>query len=400
MVKLILNGLFTLMLGIFLFIAGYWFGQSPYAPVTFFFPAGNTPDEVAKTFTPFWEVWQLVHTRYYDLPVDDVALTEGAIAGMLATLEDPYTRYLPPADEQAARESMAGEIEGIGVQVEFLDGDIVIVAPFEGSPAEASGLRAGDILREADGVDLTGMDLTEAARLVRGPAGTTVVLVVERNGERFTVEVERAVVKIPSVRGEMLEGNLAYVRLSNFGDRSPEEMKTTVERLLSNDPAGLILDLRGNPGGGLDAAVEIADLFLAEGIILTERYGNGNEHVYRADEEQLGGGLPIAILVDEGSASAAEVVAGAIRDNGRAILVGQTTFGKGTVQTWQPLSNEGGVRITIARWLTPQGTWVNEGGLVPDIEIALPEDGGEGEQLDTQLQAAMDYLTGRATVDP
>lgn len=400
MVKFILNGLFTLLLGIFLFIAGYWFGQSPYAPVTFFFPAGYTPDNVAETFSPFWEVWQLVHTRYYDLPVDDVALTEGAIAGMLATLEDPYTRYLPPADEQAARESMAGEIEGIGVQVEFRDGDIVIVAPFEGSPAEASGLQAGDILREADGVDLTGMDLTEAAQLVRGPAGTTVVLVVERGGEHFTVEVVRDVVRIPSVRGEMLEGNLAYVRLSNFGNRSTEEMAATIEELLGNNPAGLILDLRGNPGGALDTAVEIADLFLGEGIILTERYGSGDEHVFHADEEQLVGDLPMVILVDEGSASAAEVLAGAIRDHGRAILVGQTTFGKGTVQTWQPLSNEGGVRITIARWLTPQGTWVNGAGLAPDIEVALPDGDGEGEWVDTQLQAAMEHLTGRAAAHP
>lgn len=395
MANKVVSGFFIIIFGVVIFAGGYWFGQSPLAPVYLFYPETNSPDEVEDIFAPFWETWQLVHTRFYELPVDDVALTDGAINGMLEVLGDPYTRYLPPVDEQAAREQMAGEIQGIGVLVEFVDGDITIVSPFEGSPAEAAGLQAGDILRSADGVDLTGLDLTDAAGLVRGPAGTTVSLVVERDGETFSIDVVRDVISIPSVRGEMLEDNIAYVRLSRFGDQSAAEMSEVLQPLLAENPAGLILDLRGNPGGGLTTAVNVADLFLDEGTILVQRFGTGDERVFKSEDGGLAVNIPMVVLVDEGSASASEVLAGAIRDRERGILVGQTTFGKGTMQTWQALSNDGGVRITNARWLTPDGTWVNEEGLVPDLEVTLPEITAESDPdtfTDTQLDAAITYL--------
>lgn len=383
--------LFFTLLG---FSSGYLFAQSPWAPLPVFGPAATTPEEAQETFAPFWEVWRLVHTRYFDQPVDDELLAEGAIDGMLAVLDDPNTRYLSPEDEAAARQSMAGEIQGIGAEVEEVDGEITIVAPIEGSPAEAAGLRPGDILREADGQELTGLDVFTAAQLVRGPAGTTVRLLIQRGDELFEVEIERDVIEIASVRSEMLEEGVAYLRLSRFGDRTPQELEDALRSLMAEDPTGLILDLRRNPGGGLDTAVDVADQFLAEGIVLVERFGNGRENVFESSDSGLAEEVPLVVLIDEGSASAAEVLAGAIRDRERGALIGQTTFGKGTVQTWQQLSNGGGVRITIARWLTPDEVWVHGDGLEPDYVVPLPQTEDTEELEDTQLQAAIDYLLG------
>jgi carboxyl-terminal processing protease len=387
-----------LLLIVTTFAAGYYVGQSPWAPYAAFGPATATPDEAKESFTPFWEVWNLVHTRYYDLPVDDDLLTQGAIEGMLAALEDQHTRYLTPADETAAREAMSGEFQGIGAEVEAVDDTIVIVSPIEGSPAEAAGLQPGDILRAADGVDLTGMTVVEAARLVRGPKGTAVRLLIERDGEQFEVEIVRDVIELKSVSSEILEGNVAYVRLNRFGNQSAEELAEALASVMAANPVGLVLDLRRNPGGSLDTAVAVADQFLDEGIILREVFGGEREQLYESSDEGLAQDVPLVVLIDEGSASASEVLAGAIRDRERGILIGQTTFGKGTVQTWQGLSNGGGLRLTIARWLTPGETWVHEAGLDPDYFIPLPdvEEGAEFE--DTQLNAAVNYLLGETII--
>ena len=389
---------------VIIFAGAYWMGRTGWPLIQLGVATSTVPPEARETFAPFWEVWNLVNDRYYDQPVDPVALTEGAIQGMLDTLEDPNTRYLPPAAEESARQTMEGEIEGIGVLVESVDGEVTVVSPFEGSPADAAGLEPGDIIREADGVELTGINLSEAAELIRGPAGTTVHLVIERNGETFEVDVERDEIRIPSVRSEMLEENIAYVRLNRFSDPAPEELRTALEELMNQNPDGLILDLRNNPGGGLNTAVDVADQFLTDGPVLTERFGSGEERVLEASDEGLAQEIPMVVLINEGSASASEVVAGALRDRDRATLIGTTSFGKGTVQTWHALSNGGGVRITFARWLTPDGTWVTEGGLEPDVVVQMPEqppadaeepaEDAQPEAEDAQLQAAINFLTG------
>lgn len=376
---------------------GYWIGVTGWPLAQLGIATAAVPPAVRTTFAPFWETWNLVNERYYDQPLDPETLTAGAIEGMLGTLDDPHTRYLPPAAEEAARSSMEGEIQGIGVLVEVLDGNITVVSPFEGSPAEAAGIEPGDVLREADGVELTGMNLPEAAELIRGPADTTVHLVIERDGQLIEKDVRRDVIEIPSVRGEMLEENIAYVRLSRFGDRTATELRDTFEQLLAQGPRGLILDLRNNPGGSLTTAVDVADEFLPEGTILIERFGSGRERVYEASDEGLAEDIPMVVLINEGSASASEVLAGALRDRGRASLVGVTSFGKGTVQEWHGLSNGGGVRFTIARWLTPDGTWVHEQGLTPDKVVPQPEQAEGEESVDTQLEAAVNYLTTQMT---
>jgi carboxyl-terminal processing protease len=396
----IIKNSFLALIGVFLFAGGYFLGQSSYAPFVFFGPSNSTPDEAAVAFQPFWESWRLLHNEYYDQPLEDVTLVNGAIQGMLATLGDPNTRYLTPEQENAARNQMQGQLEGIGAEVtEADDGSIVIVSPYEGSPAEDAGLQSGDILREADGTPLTGMPVSEAASLVRGPAGTIVNLTIERDGETFQVEVTRGVIRVPSVRGEMLENNIAYARLSRFGDNSAEELHNLLTDLMAQNPDGLILDLRGNPGGGLDTVVEIADDFLSEGQVVTQEFGNESDKVFESTEEGVAEEVPLVILIDGGSASASEVLAGAIRDRERGTLIGTTSFGKGTVQTWWSLSNNGCLRITTARWLTPDGVWVHEEGLEPDFFVTLPDVETAEEFTDTQLEAAVDYLLGQPVIE-
>jgi carboxyl-terminal processing protease len=377
------------------FGGGFLFGQSPWAPVQVFTAIEvrqGTPDSVRATFEPFWEVWHLVNNRYFDQPVDNVALMEGAIEGMLAALDDDNTRYLSPRDETRARQDMGGEISGIGAEVEMRDDRIVIVSPIDDSPAAEAGLQPGDIILEANGVDLRGIDLIEGVDYVRGPEGTAVTLLIERNGEQFEVEIIRARIRIDSVNGEMLADNIAYVRINRFGERTANELETILTDLLGQEPVGLIVDVRRNPGGGLEAALDVADQFLPGGTILIERFGDGRERIFEATSSGLATDIPLVVLVDEGSASASEVLAGAIRDQGRGILIGETTFGKGTVQSWQPLSNGGGVRITIARWLTPNDTWIDQTGLEPDITVSLPDVEEFEEFMDTQLETAVDYL--------
>ncbi len=378
------------------FSGGYVYGQSPVAPFNLFGTAVSSA--TTDQFAPFWETWELVHERFYEQPLDDTALINGAIDGMLAALGDQHTRYLTPQDEAAARESMAGEFQGIGAEVESIDGNITIVTPIDGSPAEENGLQPGDILRAADGVDLTDMDVGDAAGLVRGPAGTAVLLLIERDGETFELEIIRGIIKLTSVRGEMLDNNIAYIRLSRFGTESATELEEMLDTLLAEDPTGLILDLRRNPGGSLDTAVDIADQLLPDGVILIEKFGDGNERIYESTNKGIAEDIPLVVLIDEGSASASELLAGAIQDRNRGVIIGQTSFGKGTVQTWQGLSNGGGLRITIAQWLTPKRAWIHENGLTPDYFIPLPEVEIGAEFEDTQRQAAIDFLLGQTII--
>ncbi|VAW30860.1 Carboxyl-terminal protease [hydrothermal vent metagenome] len=379
------------------FVGGYALAQSPAAPMQLF-RGTAVSSQTNAPLDPFLEVWDLVHERYLRQPVDDDALIEGAIDGMLATLGDPNTRYLSPEDQAAAEESMDGEFQGIGAEVQDVDGNITVVTPIDGSPAEEAGIQPGDILRQADGVDLTGMDVSEAAGLVRGPAGTTVSLVVERDGELLNIDIVRGVIKLATVRGEILEEGIAYLRLSRFGNTTGEELAEILPDLLAENPSGLILDLRRNPGGALSTTVDIADQFLDEGLVLVERFGDGEERPFDADNDGLAQDIPMVVLIDEGSASASEVLAGAIQDRDRGVLIGQISFGKGTVQTWHTLSNDGGVRVTIAEWLTPFKSSIHEIGLTPDYFIPLPEFEVGDEFEDTQLQAAIDFLQGKTVI--
>jgi carboxyl-terminal processing protease len=328
---------------------------------------GGTPDDLQELFTPFWTNWMLLHA------VDNQLLVQGAISGMLDSLGDPHTSYINPQDYLEATMIREGEesYEGIGAWVDVSRDYLTIVTPFPGSPAEKAGLQPGDKILAVNGEDMTGIDGELVRQKIIGPAGTTITLSILREGMKpFDVEVTRGSIIVPSVESRMLDDNIAYIRLYTFGDKSPDEIREALKRLLADDPVGLIFDLRYNPGGTVDSAVAIASEFVNQGVIFYEVYGDGTEDIYDSQDGGLATDIPLVVLVNEGSASASEIVSGAIQDYGRAPLVGTTTFGKGSVQYWIPLSKEqGAVRVTIASWLTPNHRLIHEIGLEPDFPI-------------------------------
>jgi carboxyl-terminal processing protease len=353
-------------------------------------PVPQGEDE--KTFETFWEVWTILQRDYYGELPDMQEATYGAITGMLETLGDEYTSFIEPDVADILREDASGTFEGIGAFVRTReDGKLEIVSVFSGQPAEQAGLRSGDRVLEVDGESIVGYDIYEAIALIRGPAGTEVTLLIERpEEETFEVTLPRARIEIPVVTTDVLEGNIAYVGLAEFSANTTQQMRDALRELLDQEPAGLVFDLRNNPGGWLDQAVNVADLFLGEGTILMERSSDGSEEVYRSEDGDVAETIPLVVLVNEGSASASEIVAGAIQARGRGILVGTQTFGKGSVQRPYRLSDGSELRVTVARWFTPSDVAIHGQGLAPDIEVLLPEDLEADE--DPQLDRAVEYL--------
>ncbi len=357
----------------------------------------GTPEELQKTFQPFWQAWDLVHDQYVDQPVDDVALMQGAIRGMLDALGDEHTSYLDPVQYEQANTPLMGEYDGIGAWVDTSGDYLTIISPMEDSPAEAAGLKSDDKIIAVDGEDMTGTDPSLVLRRVLGPAGSSVSLTILREGEEpFDVTIVREKIVLHTVTSEMLDNNIAYVEIVSFGDKTTAELREALKELLSQKPVGLILDLRNNGGGFLDTAIEVSSEFIADGVIMYEEYGDGERITYEAKKGGLATEIPLVVLVNEGSASASEITAGAIQDLGRAPLVGVTTFGKGSVQTWAPLvDNMGAAKITIARWLTPNERQISKIGLTPDYVVELTEEDFEAER-DPQLDKAIEILlTGK-----
>ncbi|PKN94433.1 MAG: hypothetical protein CVU44_04940 [Chloroflexi bacterium HGW-Chloroflexi-6] len=367
----------------------------PLAPLTT--PEGadqSTPAELQTLFKPFWEAWDLVHTQYVDQPVDDLALMQGAIRGMLAALGDQHTSYMDPQEFEDANAGLEGTYEGIGAYVDTSGEYLTVISPIKDSPAEAAGLHPGDQVIAIDGEDMTGITPELARRRVLGPAGTVVKLTVAREGEEepLIFEITRAKIVVASVEHEILENGIGYVKINTFGDTTSSELRNALKEIMASKPRGLILDMRNNGGGYLQTAVEVVSQFIPEGVVLIERYGDGTRDTYEANKGGLAIDVPLVVLVNEGTASASEIVAGAIQDYGRGKLVGKTTFGKGSVQIWSPLSdNQGAVRVTIAKWLTPKERTIHEVGLAPDVEVELTEEDFLA-QLDPQLDKAIEVL--------
>jgi carboxyl-terminal processing protease len=356
-------------------------------------PTIEIPPESGTTFDLFWEAWQLIQRDYYgDLPTEE-EMTYGAIRGAVNTLGDPFTAFIEPDAAEINRQDDSGSFEGIGAYVTMQDGRLMIVSTFEGQPAEQVGLRRNDIVLQVDDTVIENMSIYEAIDLIRGPAGTTVTLTILREGEEpFEVEVTRASIDIPVVESEMREDGIAYVRLIDFSSDAAAKLEAAVEEMLAQNPTGLILDLRSNPGGWLNEAVLVSGLFLPEDeLVLIERFRDGTERPYYSPNQPVNLDLPMVLLVDGGSASASEIVAGALQDHGRATLIGETTFGKGSVQWPHELSNGAELRVTVARWFTPADRAIHGEGLEPDITVELTvEDIDAG--LDPQLDRAVEYL--------
>ena len=354
----------------------------------------GTPPGLRSTFGPFWEAWDLVHAEFVDQPLDDVRLMQGAISGMMDSLGDEHSSYMSPAEYQIAISSQQGELEGIGASVEPGEDYVRITGLLPGSPAQKAGLLPGDLIIAVGGEDMKGVDYFVVISKVRGPAGSTAHMKIRREGQTdpLTFDVVRAKINLPSVESEMRPDGVAYVKVNEFGDKTTAELKAALKELLAHNPAGLVLDLRGNPGGYLNTAIEVVSQFIPEGVVMREKFGDGREQIYEA----LGGGLAtqvaLVVLIDHGSASASEIVAGAVQDRGRGTLVGETSYGKGSVQNWHPLRGDNGaVRVTIARWLTPEGRSISGQGITPELAVQLTAD-DHAAGRDPQLDRAVELL--------
>lgn len=356
--------------------------------------APKNPSDLDETFAPFWEAWDLVHSLYVDQPVNDNELMRGAIRGMLDALGDPHTSYMSPDEYTQANSSLQGEYEGIGAVVDITGEYLKIISPMPNSPAEKAGIKIGDLIIAVDGQDMTGVDGSVVLSKVKGPAGTEVILTILREGvsEPFDIKVTRAKIVQSSVSSKMLDSGIAYVALSTFGDNTTRDLRNALKELMAQEPKGLILDLRFNGGGYLETAVEVTSQFINTGNVLLEQYGDGTITEYKAEKGGLALDIPMVVLVNEGSASASEITAGALQDAGRARLVGVTTYGKGTVQKWLALQDgQGAVRITIARWLTPKERQINGSGLTPDVVVEMTEEDYAADR-DPQLDKAVELL--------
>jgi carboxyl-terminal processing protease len=371
-------------------------------------------------FSTFWNVWQKLETDYYDkTKLDAVKMLNGAIEGMVQSVGDPYTMYLPPVQNTSFKDGMAGQFSGIGAELGIKDKQIIVIAPLTGSPAEKAGIKAGDAILKVDSELTTNWTLTAAVEKIRGPKGTSVTLTILPKDAKETAEVKivRDVITVKSVDGwvkdvkdidgikfsENQKGKVAYIALSQFGDSTNKDWLETINKVFletekEEDIKGLIIDLRNNPGGYLTDAVFIASEFLKQGTpVVREENAQGEKITLSVERKGLftDEKMKLIVLINRGSASASEIVSGALRDNklngkSRAILIGETSFGKGTIQQADDLGNGAGIHITIAKWLTPNNIWVNGIGLKPDMEVKLD---AKDPSRDTQLEKAVLELT-------
>ena len=350
-------------IGIFLAV-----GQGVFAERT---TEGTLPLEDLRTFT---EVFAKIKNDYVE-PVEDKALLENAIRGMLSGL-DPHSSYLVPDDYQELQAGTSGEFGGLGIEVGMEDGFVKVIAPIDDTPAQRAGVEAGDLVIRLDDTPVKGMSLGDAVKVMRGQPGTDIVLTIVREGvdRPLRITITRDVIRVTSVRSRPLEPGYGYIRISQFQLRTGESLREEIDKL--RDDAGddglkgLVLDLRNNPGGVLNAAVSVSDAFLEKGIIVyTEGRMDDAKLTFSAKGSDILDGIPLVVLVNAGSASASEIVAGALQDHGRAVIMGEKTFGKGSVQTILPLGNGSALKLTTARYYTPSGTSIQARGIVPDIAL-------------------------------
>jgi carboxyl-terminal processing protease len=367
----------------------------------------------------FWEVWDTLERSYLNKEdIDYEKMIHGAIQGMTSSLGDPYTVFLPPQENKRAKEDLNGEFEGVGIQLGYKRDTIAVMAPLDGMPAIKVGVRAGDLItnikdeaREID-TDTIGMTLPEAVLLIRGPKGTPVTLTLYREGTgSFEVSIVRDTIVVPSVElsigywdevneewVESSDGDVAWIKLRRFGDRTKAEWDVAVRQILARESSldGVVLDLRNNPGGYLMGSIDLASEFIMEGVVVQQQ-GNDKTETFKVSRI---GRLPrvnLVVLVNGGSASASEILAGALRDRIGAKLVGERTFGKGTVQEVVDMRDGAGVHVTTSRWLLPNGDWIHDDGINPDVVVELPDlpVGADIEEMvDTQLKASVKVLKG------
>ncbi|MGB2828080.1 MAG: S41 family peptidase [Dehalococcoidales bacterium] len=332
------------------------------------------------------EAWNIIFRDYVDRDrLEPQELSKGAIEGMIEVLDDPYTSYLDAETYEIGLSGLEGEIEGIGAQVGIREERLTIISPIPDSPAAQAGLRAEDIVLEIDGESTVDMSMVEAVLKIRGPKGTTVALLIQHRDEAepVIIEIVRATIELPSVTVEMM-GDIAHLRITHFSRRTAEEMQAALAEIENANAEGIILDMRGNPGGILETVIEVASYFLEDGVVVKVVSNNGEEQSLEVEPGEMVNELPVVVLVNGYSASGSEVLGGALQDHGRATVAGSQTFGKGSVNIARELQDGAGLYITTARWLTPNGRLIEGKGIKPDIELEL-----EGEEA---IQWAIDFL--------
>lgn len=406
--------------------AGYYFGVNKvavdwknYAPKLSVVNKEPPVGETTVDFSQFWTVWSKLQTTYYDkTKLDPQNMLNGAITGMVQSLGDPFTMYLPPVQNGSFKDGLAGEFQGIGAELGMDSANqVIIIAPLSGSPAIKAGVKAGDAILKVDGKLTTGWDLNKAVNNIRGPKGTQVVLNVLHKGDAASkdITITRDVITVKSVDGwvkeikdvaniketDVLKANqnsaIAYIKLSQFGDQTNKDWATLVNKLSldmqkEKNFKGIILDLRNNPGGYLTDAAYIAGEFLSQGTPVVIEDNGMDKQTLSVTRQGIfvdQSKYPLIVLIDKGSASASEIVSGAMQDYGRAKLVGEQSFGKGTIQQAEDLGNGAGLHVTIAKWLTPKERWIHGIGLTPDVLVALD---AKDPSTDTQLEKAIEEL--------
>lgn len=357
--------------------------------------------EIAKPaevdFSSFWKAWNLVEEKYVaNGDLDRQAMVYGAISGMVAALNDPYTVFFPPVEKELFESEIEGKFEGIGAEIGMRKGILTVVSPLTGSPAAAAGLLPGDKIARIGDTITTDLTIDEAVRLIRGEKGTEVILTILRNGEDETrvIKIIRDTIRIPILDMEKQDGGIFIIRLYNFSEQAPLEFRKALQEMARSGSNRLILDLRNNPGGFLEASVDIASWFLESGkVVAREAFGDGTELEHRSHGYNALADIPTVILVNGGSASASEILAGALRDHLQIQLVGTKTFGKGSVQELLNVTDDTSLKVTIARWLTPSGVSLSENGLDPDVVVEMTPEDLEALR-DPQMEKALEILKG------
>ncbi len=398
---------FTVLIAILTFTIGWQLGHRDvtvkwenYRPVTTVVNK-EPPTSVPVDFKLFWDTWDLVSKQYVDKKaIDPQKMYYGAIQGMVAAVGDPYTVFLPPDQQRNAKEDLGGSFEGVGIQLGFnKDKRLVVVAPLDGTPAKLAGVEPEDIIVKINEKDTTNFSLPEAVNLIRGPKGSEVELTIYREGDADTREfkLKRDMIVVKSVEVSFKQNDqIAVIKLTRFGERTNQEWNQAVSEVLAHGVKGVVLDMRNNPGGFLEGSVFIASEFLGEGDVVLQENSKGERSSYKVNRVGKLLNLPLVVLINKGSASASEIVAGALQGRDRAKLVGVKSFGKGTIQEAEELPGGTGVHITVAKWLTPDGKWVNEtSGIEPDVTIEIPKlAAGEtrDDTVDVQLDKALELL--------
>lgn len=358
-------------------------------------PVVTSVDKSKIDLSLFWQVWDRLSATYLDrTALVTEKMVFGAIKGMVSSLGDPYTAFLPPKENKAIQEDLGGAFEGVGIQLGFKNGSLAVIAPLPGTPAEKAGVKAGDLILKIDDKETFDISINEAMNLIRGAKGTKVKLTFFREnngGESFEKTIARETIVVPSVALEFPKENIARIKLMRFGEKTNDEWNKAISEILAHSPKvdGVILDVRNDPGGFLSGSIYVASEFLPSGVVVQQQSSDGSKEQYMVDRTGKLRDIPLVVLINKGSASASEIVAGALQDRKRAKIIGEVSFGKGTIQEAHEFDGGSGLHVTTARWLTPLGKSINKAGITPDIKIA---DDPKTEDVDEQLQEAIKTL--------